>query len=249
MRIYVCFDDTDTVDADRGTGKLARWFEEELPDGCTMWGVIRQQLLVDPAIPYTSHNSSACVIVETPDASVTGELIERGIAHIERHSLDGADPGLCVAAEDSPAMASLARFGRRAAVEVVTKADAMNAAQGVHLSGHGGTEDGIIGAAAGVGLTHWGWSGRFVEYGAGRPLRGWGDEAVISEIESDGMLVLPVDRNVVSPRPSDTLETQGWLRPRLWGGIPAVPVAFVASGVWTALGKVRAEDETGAGEE
>ena len=34
MRVYVGFDDTDTVDADRGTGKLARWFEQELPEGC-----------------------------------------------------------------------------------------------------------------------------------------------------------------------------------------------------------------------
>ena len=67
--------------------------------------------------------------------------------------------------------------------------------------------------------------------------------------------MLPVDRNVVSPKPSDTLDTQGWLRPRLWGGIPAVPVAFVGAGRWTALGKVREEapeppeDETGSGEE
>ena len=255
MRIYVCFDDTDTIDADRGTGKLVRWFEAELPQGCTMWGVIRQQLLVDPAIPYTSHNSSACMVVEAPDANVTDDLISRGIAHLERLAIEGSDPGLCVVAENSPALGALEAFGRRAAVEVVTQADAMAAAKGVHLSGHGGTEDGIIGAAAGVGLTSWGWSGRFVEYGGGRRLREWGDEALIGDLEAEGLLVLPVDRNVVSPKPSDTLDTQGWLRPRLWGGIPAVPVAFVEAGQWTALGKVREEapeppeDETGSGEE
>jgi hypothetical protein len=38
MRIYIGFDDTDTLDADRGTGKLARWFEEELPVDCRLWG-------------------------------------------------------------------------------------------------------------------------------------------------------------------------------------------------------------------
>jgi hypothetical protein len=255
MRIYVCFDDTDTIDADRGTGKLVRWFEAELPDGCTMWGVIRQQLLVDPAIPYTSHNSSACMVVEAPDVTVVDELVARGIAHLERHAIEGSDPGLCVVAEHSPAIAALVAFGRRAAVEVVTQADAMRAAEGAHLSGHGGTEDGIIGAAAGVGLTSWGWSGRFVEYGGGRRLREWDDDVSIGELEAEGLLVVPVDRNVVSPKPSDVLDTMGWLRPRLWGGIPVVPVAFEGPGRWVALGKVREapveepEDETGAGEE
>lgn len=36
MRVYVGFDDTDTIDADRGTGKLARRFEDRLPEGCRL---------------------------------------------------------------------------------------------------------------------------------------------------------------------------------------------------------------------
>ena len=67
MRIYIGFDDTDNINANRGTGKLARWFEKELPEGCHMWGVLRQQLLVHDDIPFTSHNSSACVVVDMPD--------------------------------------------------------------------------------------------------------------------------------------------------------------------------------------
>ena len=51
MRVYIGFDDTDNITADRGTGKLARWFESELPEGCRMEGVVRQQLLVDDRIP------------------------------------------------------------------------------------------------------------------------------------------------------------------------------------------------------
>jgi hypothetical protein len=31
MKLYIGFDDTDNRDADRGTGKLARWFEDSLP--------------------------------------------------------------------------------------------------------------------------------------------------------------------------------------------------------------------------
>ncbi len=67
MRIYVGFDDTDNIDSDYGTGKLTRRFERVLPEGCSLWGVVRQQLLVDDRIPYTSHNSSACAIVECAD--------------------------------------------------------------------------------------------------------------------------------------------------------------------------------------
>ena len=234
MRIWVCFDDTDTIDADRGTGKLVRWFEDELPEECSLWGVVRQQLLVHPDIPYTSHNSSACAVVEAPGPEAIEMLIDRAIAHLGNHAIDGSDPGLCVVGEGSPALAALMEFGRRAAVEVVTQADALEAASGAHLSGHGGTNDGIIGAAAGVGLTAWGWSGRFVEY---RRLRDYAPEVSVESLHTDGMLVLPVDRNVVSPRPADIVDTGGWLRPRLWGGVPSVPVGRVGEGRWKAIGK------------
>ena len=237
MRIWACFDDTDTIDSDRGTGKLARWFEDRLPEGCSMWGVVRQQLLVDPSIPYTSHNSSACAIIDAPDDSVVPRLIEQGAAHIAEHFIEGSDPGMCIVAENSPALADLMAFGRRAAVEVVTQSDAMKAAEGVHLSGHGGTSDGIIGAAAGVGLTAWGWSGRFVEYGNGMRLRDFGPEVEVAALEASGMLVLPVDRNVVSPRPADIVVTAEWLRPRLWGGMPSLPVTLDAPGRWLVFGR------------
>jgi hypothetical protein len=243
MRVFVCFDDTDVLDAPRGTGKLARWFADELPAGCSMIGVVRQQLLVDDRIPYTSHNSSACTIIDVPDASSVALLVERGAAHLERHAFDGSDPGLCVVAEDSPSLAALMAFGNRAAVEVVTQADALAAADGAHLSGHGGTNDGIIGAAAGVGLTARGWSGRFVEFGA---LRDYPVEVEVGRLLADGMLVLPVDRNVVAPKPTDVIDTAGWLRPRLWGGRPCVPVMLEGPGRWLAIGKQPESGSDGA---
>lgn len=237
MRVYVCFDDTDNIGAPRGTGKLGRWFEEELPEGCSMSGVVRQQLLVDDRIPYTSHNSAACAVIEAPDISFIPELVERGIAHLERHALEGSDPGICVVAEGTPALAVLMEFGRRAAVEVVTQSAAMKAATGAHLSGHGGTDDGIIGAAAGAGLTAWGWSGRFIEYGG---LRDYPGRVDVAELVAGGMHVLPIDRNVVSPKMSDTVDTADWLRPRLWGGKPCVPVTLKRPGEWLAIGKQNA---------
>lgn len=232
MRAYVCFDDTDTIDADRGTGKLVRWFEDELPDGCTMWGVVRQQLLVHPDIPYTSHNSSGCAVIDVPDAGVRDELIERAAAHLERHALDGSDPGLCVVFDGDRALEALMPFGRLAATSVTSQGAARDAANGVHLSGHGGTNDGIIGAAAGAGLTAWGWAGRFIEY---RGLRDFPDPVEVGELEAADMLVLPIDRNIGMPAASDLVTTGGWLRPRLWGGRAALPVAFEEPGLWRAM--------------
>ena len=237
MRIYIGFDDTDTLGADRGTGKLARWFEQELPDGCRLWGVVRQQLLLDPAIPYTSHNSSACAVVEAGDPTVLCALIPRAEKHVERYSLPGSDPGLCIACEGRPALGALQELGRRATVSVVTQRDAMQAAKGIHLTGHGGTCDGIIGAAAAVGLTSLGWSGRVIEYGG--LLRTLPVNVAVAELEKAGIVVTSVDRDAPMPGPTDVVDTQRWLRPRLWGGTAVVPVSQSGSGRWRSLGSKR----------
>ena len=96
MRIYIGFDDTDTIDSDYGTGKLTRRFEHMLPEGCRLWGVVRQQLLVDDRVPYTSHNSSACALVDIEDPAFLNVLIEKAVEHIEKESAEGSDPGLCI---------------------------------------------------------------------------------------------------------------------------------------------------------
>ena len=233
MRVYVGFDDTDTIDADRGTGKLARWFEQQLPEGCRMWGVVRQQLLVDPAIPYTSHNSAACAVIEIPDPSLVQTLIDRGIQHIEKHFIPGSDPGLCIAAEGNGTLSHLIAFGKVCATSIVSQKTALQAATGVHLSGHGGTNDGIIGAAAGVGLTASGWSGRFIEF---KGLRDFPGMVRVAELERAGMVVVSVDRDAPVPGPEDRVDTKGWLRPRLWGGHPTLPVLAAGKNLWHMVG-------------
>ena len=240
VHIFVGFDDTDTLDADRGTGKLARWFEGELPPGCRLWGVVRQQLLVDDAIPYTSHNSAACAVVEAPDRSCLETLIQGAERHIERNFLDGSDPGLCVACEGDPALPALAAFGRLAASVVVTQRQAAEAAAGVHLSSHGGTCDGIIGAAAGVGLTAGGWSGRLIEYRG--LLRTLPPVLGVGVLEEAGIVVVSVDRDAPVPGPGDRVDTRKWLRPRLWGGAAALPVTQAGPGLWKSLGSKRGGD-------
>lgn len=236
MHVYIGFDDTDNLSADRGTGKVARWFEGELPGYCRLEGVVRQQLLVHKEIPYTSHNSSACVIIDTPDPTVVESLTERAIAHVKRHSLEGSDPGVCVACAKSSSLTLLMEFGRTCTRKVVTQKQAMAASRDAHLSGHGGTNDGIIGAAAAVGLTASGWSGRFIEYGR---LRDFPDLVRVTELERSHMLVVSNDRDARIPAPDDLVYTKGWLRPRLWGSKAVVLVTPREEGVWEAIGEKR----------
>jgi len=234
MRVYIGFDDTDNKNANRGTGKLARWFEKELPEGCHLWGVVRQQLLLHDDIPYTSHNSSACVVVDAPEGGMLDALTRLAVAHVKRHSLVGSDPGVCVASNGDRDLSVLVDFGRLCTREVVTQEDALHAASGFHLSGHGGTNDGIIGAAAAVGLTVSGWSGRFIEFGG---LRNFPEEMAVSELEKARILVMSLERDAKPAAPGDRVHTHNWLRPRLWGNRAVLPAHSTGEGLWESLGK------------
>lgn len=243
MKIYLGFDDTDSLDSEYGTGKVARWFSSELPAGCRMWGVVRQQLLVDDAIPYTSHNSSACLIIEsTRNGNLLHELAERAEKHIGQHAATGSDPGLCIAAENAPGLAGLMQFGLACTHRVVTQGDARRACADFHLSGHGGSNDGIIGAAAAVGLTAAGWYGRFIEFGH---LRRLPSELRVDELEKHGTRIMAMDRDAPVPKPGDRVLTQNWVRPRLLGGQAVLTVVQKTPGVWETMGNRRGRNNDG----
>jgi len=236
MLVYIGFDDTDLLGADTGTGKLARNFERLIPPPCSVLGVVRQQLLVDPAIPYTSHNSSACVILENTDPALDDLLLGLAIEHLELSALPGSDPGLCFTRADHPGLAALQDFGLKCTRQIVTQREALQAAALIHLSGHGGTCDGIIGAAAAVGLTASGWYGRFIEYSG---LRNFPDPVSVSALAKKGIRVVSLDRDAVTPCAEDEVHTKGWLRPRLWGSQAVLPVNPSGPGRWESLGEKR----------
>lgn len=240
MRAYIGFDDTDILGSDIGTGKLARRYERLIPPECKVWGVVRQQLLVDPAIPYTSHNSSACVVIDYPASTFADVLLKLAIEHIERTAIPGSDPGLCFVQTDNPALTSLKVFGLKCTRQVVTQNEAVRAAGRAHLSGHGGTNDGIIGAAAAVGLTASGWAGRFIELSG---LRTFPDPVSVSSLMQQGIRVASLDRDACQPRPEDEVHSKGWLRPRLWGNEAVLPVNPVGPGRWESPGEKRNKDK------
>ena len=236
MRVYIGFDDTDTVGAERGTGKVARWFEDKLPEGCRLWGVIRKQLLRHDSIAYTSHNSAACIVVHMADTCLLDEVIARAAEHLESNSLQGSDPGLCVAGEGNGRLAELIDFGHMCTRQVVTQRNAVQATAQVHLTGHGGTNDGIIGAAAAVGLTASGWCGRLIEFGR---LRDIPNIVRVADLQNLDIFVVSLDRDAKVPAPEDFVVTKGWLRPRLWGNRAVVGVVPKGNGAWESLGERR----------
>jgi len=169
MNVLVCIDDTDNLES-RGTGDLAEQLAGEVRE--RSWGlcefVTRHQLLLHPDVPYTSHNSSMCFAADI-DAQHLPALIERAQKFLAEESAPGSDPGLAVAVPESLRDATaLIEFGRRAKQDVLSKQDAYSLAHdlGVHLSEHGGTGQGVIGALAGTGLRLSGNDGR---------IKGWMD--------------------------------------------------------------------------
>lgn len=163
MKAFICIDDTDNLES-IGTGHLAAAFIVELEE--KGWGtgsfITRHQLYVHPDVPYTSHNSAMCFEANLEEG-VLERVIEHGASFLRQYSATGSDPGLCVAVPDRLAdPAEIIDFGRRAKQEVLHKEAAYGLAlrQHIHLSEHGGTGSGVIGALAGVGLRLGGNDGR-----------------------------------------------------------------------------------------
>jgi tRNA(Ile2) C34 agmatinyltransferase TiaS len=171
MKVLIGLDDTDNKES-RGTGHLARQIAASLSGSATLLGVTRHQLLVDPRVPYTSHNSSAAIHLETNGGIDLSLLFEQVRSFMLADFQPGSDPGLCVAAGVVPH--AITEFGRSAQKEVVTQAQARELAStvGYSLQGLGGSEDGVIGALAAVGLAASGEDGRYLLVGTIRQLAG-----------------------------------------------------------------------------
>ncbi|MCT9098262.1 hypothetical protein [Haloarchaeobius sp. HME9146] len=220
MRLLVGIDDTDAIDSDHGTGRVSRMLGAQLADdhGLDWVGSVRQQFLVDPRVPYTTHNSAACLVFEA-DAPPIDRIVDDAGMFLEEIMADVADPGLCVApAGDVPD--EVTDWGHRAQDSVVEKAQAYEVAEaaGVFLDEYGGTGDGVIGALGAVGLTANGEDGRFIAYGN---IREYGEQVSVSQLRNDGIAVVDEDGDPVE---EGTVNTHDWIRPQLRGGQPMLPV-------------------------
>lgn len=161
--IFIGIDDTDTEDSP-GTNQLARVLVRRLGAYAKCVMILRHQLLFDSRIPYTSKNGSASIQMEPTAAVSLANVIDDCREEMRSWFEVGSDPGLCVTESVPPAVVE---FGRRCQREIVSQDAARAAAKahGIHLEGLGGTEGGVIGALAAIGLAEFGDDGRAVVLG------------------------------------------------------------------------------------
>ena len=167
MRLLICIDDTDNMES-IGSGELLQIMGQEMDAaGLAKAGFItRHQLLVHEDIPYTSHNSSMCCEMTIREEDY-GKAEAFAVQFLEENCAEGSDPGLCIIKREHLTEAltqKLISYGRSAKQMILTKEEAYRLAESmgdiVHLSEHGGTGQGIIGALAGCGLRLSGNDGR-----------------------------------------------------------------------------------------
>jgi tRNA(Ile2) C34 agmatinyltransferase TiaS len=223
---FIGLDDTDTLES-RGTGQLARQIAAVLAADFPMLGVTRHQLLVDPRVPCTKNNSSAAITLNLDSGPDPLALLERVQALMLQDYQPGSDPGLCVAHSVPPAVIE---FGRRAQRQLVTQAEAraLATAHAIPLVGLGGTQDGVIGALAAVGLAASGEDGRYVAVGRSRELSGL--QSIPSLLAAGIQAVRTSDGRTVT----NGLVLTDKLRPARRGGQPIAVVEWTGD-YWLPL--------------
>jgi hypothetical protein len=214
MNLLIGIDDTDNLES-RGTGyyarQLANWLTEN--DLVHPGGITRHQLLVDSRIPYTSHNSSACLSVET---AFIPRVWDACCEYLLRVGAPGSDVGLCLA-QPEQISEEILDFGQRAKLEVLTAGEAQQIASDfrIQLAGLTGTGGGIIGALAAVGLRQAGDDGRFLWLPGLRELRG---EYPVAQICADGHIDRVCTVDGMDLTPETRVDVGEWVRPVLRGG-------------------------------
>jgi len=223
--ILVGIDDTDIPNS-RGTNQLARRIVSEISEQWQCIRIVRHQLLFDPRVPYTSKNGSASIALELRselsrsevDAAEKKAATNSLLPTFRRLMMDdfipGSDPGLCLLTETCPP--EVINWGHRCQQEIVSTAEAYAIAEqtGLHLESLGGTEDGVIGALAAIGLATTENDGRIVQLGE------WPEELSgpqsVAQINQRGVIVREVQSN--SEITQGTIDVGKKLRPNLRDG-------------------------------
>jgi len=216
MALLIAIDDTDNKES-IGTGRLARMLAAELEDLGFLKGtsVTRHQLLVHPDIPYTSHNSCACIAGTVGDSTLE-EIAHRARSFLVENFHEGANPGLCLMNQES-VPDTLRTFGRRAQQEVIDIADAKEFSDipGLFIWLGGETGQGCIGALAGVGLRSTGNDGRFIALKGIRDIEG---VASVQEIMRQSDITRVSTISGIPLNGDESIDTGNWVRPALKDG-------------------------------
>jgi hypothetical protein len=232
--LYIGIDDTDVLGGP-GTGRVARGLAQRLESlglgSCQ--GIIRHQLLVDPRIPCTSHNSAKCILFETDKK--TEDFKQPCTSYILENFQPGSDPGLCLC-EMQQFSDQLYRHGLLAQEDYIPKTQAYELAHtlGIYLEELGGTGDGVVGALAAVALSMGGNDGRYVHLQGIKEIQGL---VTVAQVKQRTGTVCVIDGAGHLVPDDEIIDSMGWLRPSRLDGQPKLRVAIENSQQDTTIWK------------
>jgi hypothetical protein len=227
MRVFIGIDDTDARGWAASTARLARELGETLADESRFLGSVGHSLF--DSVAATTNNKASCLVMEC-DAAMLDRLFQRAAAYVEAHAAPQSASGVVLACEDDAR--GLVTFGLEASRRQIRPTEAVSLLSRLRTVGRG-ARCGLIGAAAAVGLTARGWSGRWLELGGLRRV----ERAVQArELRASGIILVSLETDAEVPGPDDWVDTHGWLRPQLVAGVAALPLRRLDIGMWEAVG-------------
>ncbi|MBC2882238.1 hypothetical protein H7R39_02940 [Campylobacter sp. Marseille-Q3452] len=154
FKFLLCIDDTDELGGDISTGLLAEEIAAFIGSFAPVSFVTRHQLLLDPRINYTSHNSCMCLEAMLDEAQKERAL-NFALDLLEHKCAPSAEPGIAAVFEkDLLSAQGLINFGKSAKEIFLKPRQAFETAreQNVFLKELKSSARGVIGALAGIGL-------------------------------------------------------------------------------------------------
>lgn len=154
FKFLLCIDDTDELGGEISTGLLAEEIAAFIGSFAPVSFVTRHQLLLDPRINYTSHNSCMCLEAML-DETQKEYALNFALDLLTVKCAPSAEPGIAVAFEkDIVSAQELISFGKNAKEIFLSTERAFDTArkQNVFLKELKSGARGVIGALAGIGL-------------------------------------------------------------------------------------------------
>ncbi|MFC2746907.1 MAG: hypothetical protein ACFN4I_01480 [Campylobacter concisus] len=154
FEFLLCIDDTDELGGEISTGSLAQEIALEISSFAKVSFITRHQLLLDPRINYTSHNSSMCLVAKISKEQKQ-KVLDIALELLTNKCAKSAEPGIAaVFKDDIKDTKALINFGKNAKNMLLTTKQAFEKAceQNVFLKALMPNANGVIGALAGIGL-------------------------------------------------------------------------------------------------
>jgi tRNA(Ile2) C34 agmatinyltransferase TiaS len=223
MRVLVGIDDTDVAGGATSTARLARELGETLNGQARFIGSLGHILF--SGVSATTNNKASCVVLDCEEPSALDELFERIVDYVEWRASLASSPGIVMA---SAKMAGLVELGCESARREIRMNEVVPLLVEHRFKGFG-SQRGLIGAAAAIGLTARGWSGRWLEFGN---LRRFERAVQVRELTEQRIYTVSIETDAEAPAPEDWIDTHGWLRPQLIAGAAALPLRRIGDGLW-----------------